>query len=145
MTSSIETLKTQLRDSGYEKKAILSDKEMARVLAALNEDKRSRETPDNELRYIEGLFGLPLGYIDSFKFITAKGYERCRCGRTPTALDIVYFALTHHVHSRDLIRDTLLGFQNIFEFSDGGREGECYQCGRKVAFEGYYKKGYAYA
>ncbi len=124
MTNTIEALKTKFREAGY---------------------KRSRETPQNELRYIEGLFGLPLGHIESFKVIPAEGYEQCRCGRTPSALDIVHFALTHHVHSRDLIRDTLLGLQNIFELSDAGREGECYQCGRRVAFEGYYKKGYAYA
>jgi len=53
---------------------------------------------ESELRYIEGLFNLPLGHLGGFYMIPRRGYEKCKCGRTPSALDVVYFALTKHIH-----------------------------------------------
>jgi hypothetical protein len=51
----------------------LSDEEMANVIGILNRDERARDTRPEKLRYIEGLFNLPLGYIRSFKVIPKPG------------------------------------------------------------------------
>ena len=118
---------------------------MSKVLGLLDQDPRAIATPPEELRYIEGLFDLPLGFIDSFKVVPKAGDEKCICGRVPTALDIVHFAFAKQVHSRELIRDTLIGFANIFEFANNGRVAECYHCGKQLNMFSYFKKNYAYA
>jgi hypothetical protein len=64
------------------------------------------ETPAAEFRYIEGLLRIPLGSISEFSAIPASGPHLCRCGRTPTALDIVSYAVSHKVHEEQLLRDT---------------------------------------
>ena len=138
--------KDHLERAGFDKKAILSDEEMANVNRILDRDERARDTPPEELRYIEGLFNLPLGHIRSFKIIPKPGHENCSsCGRAASALDIVYFAFSKQIHSRELIRDTLIGSSNIFEISEEGRDGECYRCGERMSSEAYWKVGYGYA
>ena len=143
----VEELKRALRDDGFVTKAVLSDEEMRRATALVRDDERALETPPDELRYIEGLFSLPLGYIPSFVIVPQRGYEQCRCGRTPSALDIVHFAYAKHVHSRDLIRDTLLGYTNVFEIAEGeGRVAECYLCARPMVVARYTRHAsYMYA
>jgi hypothetical protein len=141
---SLDDLKIQLKKSGS-KKAILSDDDMARAISLLDKDGRAMETPPDELRYMEGLFNLPIEFIKSFKIIPKPGFEKCTCGRVPSALDIVYFAFSKQIHSRDLIRDTLLGISNILEISEEGRTGECLRCGRPLLAAVYWKKGYGYA
>lgn len=113
---------------------------MARAVMVVESDPRAVETPPGELRYIEGLLNLPVGYIGGFKVVPKEGYEKCRCGRVPTALDVVYGALSKQIHSRELIRDTLIGFANVFEFSDDARRTECYSCGRPILLARYTRK-----
>jgi hypothetical protein len=60
---SLDEVKRYLRRAGFTQKAILSDAEMERVGNLVRTDPRAIETPDEELRYIEGLFGVPLGSI----------------------------------------------------------------------------------
>jgi len=143
--NTLKKFKEKLRKDGYEKKAHLSDDEMGMLLQLLNKDKRALDTSDIELRYIEGLLHLPLGYINSFRVIPKPGFEKCNCGRSPSALDIVHYAYSRQLHNRELIRDTIIGFSNIFEFSDDGRIGECISCGRPVTMFSYWTNGYAYA
>jgi hypothetical protein len=141
----LKELKTHLKKAGFEKKAILDDEEMAHVIQLLDRDKRALDTPPPELRYIEGLLNLPLGYLESFKVIPKPGHEKCQCGRVPSALDIVSFAFSRHIHQRELLRDTLLGVSNMLEIAEEGRAGECYHCGRTLIMFSYWTTGYAYA
>ena len=138
--TTLDELKENLRSSGFDRKAILSDADMARAVMLVERDPHAVETPPDELRYIEGLPNLPVGYISSFKVVPKAGYEKCRCGRVPTALDVIYGALSKQIHSRELVRDTLIGFANVFEFSDDGRRTECYTCGRPVLLARYTRK-----
>ena len=55
------------------------------------------------------------------------------------------FSLKRRIHDKELIRDALLGLSNLFEISEGGRDAECYACGRALTFAIYYKKGCMYA
>jgi hypothetical protein len=141
---SLDEVKRYLRRAGFTQKAILSDAEMERVGNLVRQDPRALETPDAELRYIEGLFGVPLGSIPSFLVIPRSGHEQCSCGRTPSALDVVYYAVARQIHSRELMRDTMLGVTNVMEMSDDGRTTQCYSCGRAITFDTYYKKAYVY-
>ena len=144
--NSIDDLKKQLQSAGFDQRAYLDDADMANAQALFDKDPRVVGTPEQELRYIEGLFDLPLGYITDFKVIPAVGYEKCKCGRIPTALDVVYLAHKKHIHSKELIRDTLIGFKNIFEIATSGRTTECFSCGRKVEIMAYSRsKPYIYA
>ena len=140
----LDEMKRSLRRAGFTQKAILTDAEMERAGALVRQDPRALETPAEELRYIEGLFNLPLGTISTFMVIPRSGHERCACGRTPSALDVVYYAFARQIHSREMMRDTLLGLTNIFEMSDDGRTAQCFTCGRTNVFETYYKKSYIY-
>src|SRR5262249_36514848 len=88
-----------------------------------------------------GLFNLPLGHLGGFYMIPRRGYEKCKCGRTPSALDVVYFALTKHIHQRELIRDTLIGFANVFEMANEVRGFQCHDCARPLYSEGYWAAG----
>jgi hypothetical protein len=103
------------------------------------------DTPADELRYIEGLLNLPLGHIDHFKIIPAKGSERCACGRTPSALDVVHTALRKRIHDKEIIRDALIGFSNLVELSENGRTAECFNCGRLIVSRSYWTHRYLYA
>ena len=141
---SVEDLKSQLMQISCTK-LVLSEEDMVRLIEQLDKDKRAIDTPQEELRYIEGLFNLPLGFIESFKVIPEPGLEQCECGRVPNALDIVYSAFSKQIHSRELIRDTLIGVTNVFEVAKDGRTGECLSCGRSIVMFSYWKKGYMYA
>ena len=143
--SSLKILKERLAGEGFQQKAILSDSQMNELGNALGRNPRVLSTPPEELRYLEGLVDLPLGHLAYFKVIPAKGNERCKCGRTPSALDIVQTALARRLHDKSLVRDTLIGFKNIFESAKDGRNGECIRCGRPVVMESYWTNAYAYA
>ena len=142
--STIAELQRYLKRAGFAQKAILSDEEMERAGNLIRQDPRAIETPVEELRYIEGLANLPLGSITSFLVIPRRGHEKCACGRTPSALDVVSYAFARQIHGRELMRDALLGVTNIFEMSDDGRTTQCITCARPVVFETYYKKEYIY-
>ena len=103
--TSLATFKEGLRQKGFEKKAVISDEEMEMASRAFADEEGVLDTPAEELRYIEGLLNLPLGFIDQFKIIPAAGYERCACGRTPSALDITSTALKKQIHDKETIRD----------------------------------------
>jgi hypothetical protein len=143
---SIDALKRHLKSKGYTTKAVLDDKTMERASALVTGDKRYRLTPPDELRYMEGLLDLSMGHIVEFGIIAAKGYETCACGRVPTALDVVLTALKQKIHGKALVRDTLLGLENIFELADGGRDAACLSCGKLVRAAVYnHKRTYLYA
>jgi hypothetical protein len=129
---------------GFEARAVLSDDEMKELIGIHDQDPNVTATPAQELRYIEGLFDLPMGYIKDFKVIAKAGYEKCQCGRVPTALDIVHYGLRRNVHPKELMRNTLTGFANIFEMSDDGRTADCYNCGRKIIIMTYHTARYLY-
>lgn len=135
----IEEAKKALRAQGFGTKVILTDQAMQALSKLVTDDPAYRKTPPAELNYMEGLLGLPLGYIDEFGFVPAKGNEQCVCGRAPSALDIVVTALRQGIHERSLIRDAIIGLENIFEMGDGGRTGNCINCGRPVVMERYHR------
>ena len=143
--ASMEKLLSQLKKDGFTQKAIVSDEQMDRLVEVFDSQKGVIATPPDELRYIEGLTELPFGYLTEFKVIPAPGHEKCACGRTPSALEIVNTALKRKIHDKSLIRDTLIGFENLVEIAQNGRQGECVACGRMVLMSGYRKKGYMYA
>ena len=145
MTAKLDAFKKGLTKAGFERRAVLDDREMARLLKLLGGLPGALETPPEELRYIEGLLDLPLGHVQGFWMVPKPGFETCACGRTPSALDLVAFAYRHRVHDRELIRDTVLGLENLFELADEGRVGECIRCGRRLESGAYWKVGYAYA
>lgn len=145
MEKTIADLKKSLQRQGFDRKAILSDAEMREAQELLDSADGVLDTPPEELRYIEGLLGLPLGHLRRFRVIAAPGYEQCRCGRTPSALDIVATAVRNRIHEKDLMRDTLIGFANLFELAQDGRMGECVQCARPMLSGSYWTSGYMYA
>jgi hypothetical protein len=142
---SLIAFKERLRRQGFEQKAVISDQEMALASESFDSEEGVTDTPTDELRYIEGLLDLPLGHIDHFKIILAKGSERCACGRTPSALDVVYTALKKRIHDRDIMRDALIGFSNLIELSENGRVAECFNCGRLIVSRSYWTSRYMYA
>lgn len=103
------------------------------------------DTPPEELRYLEGLLNLPFGHLQRFRIIAAPGYERCACGRTPSALDITATATRRQIHGREMMRDTLIGFSNLFEMAEEGRLAECVSCGRAMLSSSYWTSAYMYA
>src|SRR5580765_6592541 len=117
-----------LRARGFETKAIVSDEEMAAATEAFHGEEGVIDTPAEELRYIEGLLSLPMGYVERFSIIPASGYSRCACGRVPSALDLVATALRRRIHDREMVRETVLGLTNLVELADGGRAAECFSC-----------------
>lgn len=135
--STLGELKDHLQSSGIDQRAILSDADMINAQVLFDQSDNLVETPPDELRYIEGMFGLPLGFITHFRTIPAPGYERCTCGRIPTALDIVHHAHAKQIHHRELMRDALIGLKNIFEIATSGRTADCFACGRKVVVLAY--------
>lgn len=141
----LEKLLNQIKKDGFTQTAIVSDEQMARLSVAFNAQRGVIATPADELRYIEGLVELPYGYIKEFKVIPAPGHEKCACGRTPTALEIVNTAFKRKIHDKSLIRDTLIGLKNIVEIAQNGRQGECVACGRAVVMRGYFTNAYMYA
>jgi Family of unknown function (DUF6338) len=144
VSEAVTELKDRYRATGARAGVRLSDAEFAEVTAALDASGRSVDTPPDELRYLEGMLGLPLNSIGEFLVIPAAGSEQCACGRMPTALDLVETAIRDKVHDRSLIRETVIGTRNTFEFADGGRLAACHQCGRELRFVAYWKQGYAY-
>jgi hypothetical protein len=143
--TALEDFVQNIRKSGFANKAILSDEDMKRLINILNDRSDVADTPNDELRYLEGMFHIPFGHIEYFRVIPDERTRVCACGRRPTALDIVNTAYVKRIHERDTIRDSLLGFHNIFELSEEGRRGDCFRCGRVVFLGGYFKQGYAYA
>lgn len=143
--TSIANLKENLRRQGYGQRAVVPDHEMTRAQELLDSQPGIVETPAEELRYIEGLLGLPYGHLPRFRVLPAEGYERCACGRTPTALDLVQTAVRKRIHDRDLIRDTLIGFSNLIELAEDGRAAECLNCGRATLSASYWTHAYMYA
>lgn len=142
---SLKKLVSQFEKEGYITKAIVTDEQMKRLVEAFNSEKGVISTPADELRYIEGLAELPIGYIREFKVIPSAGYEKCACGRTPSALEIVNTAFKRKIHDKSLIRDTLIGFENLLEIAKEGRQGECIACGRVVVMASYWTNAYMYA
>lgn len=136
---------SQLSQDGFSQKAIVSDEKMEMLSKAFNSQKGVVSTPPDELRYIEGLLELPFGYIKEFNVIPRSGRKSCKCGRILTALDIVYPAVKRRVHDKNLMRDTLIGFENLVEIAKDGRQGECVSCGRLAIMGGYWTHGYMYA
>jgi hypothetical protein len=145
MNAKVDAYKGRLAKAGFDRRAVLDDREMGRLVKLLGELPGALDTPPEELRYIEGLLDLPLGHIHSFRIVPKPGFEACGCGRTPSALDLVAFAYRRRVHERDLIRDTLLGLENLFELAEDGRVGECIRCGRRLESAVYWTNAYAYA
>jgi hypothetical protein len=143
--SGLADLKEKLRAQGFGNKALVTEQEMELATRQANALDGALDTPGDELRYIEGLFNLPLGFIEYFRLVPAKGHERCACGRVPSALDVVHTALRKSIHGKELMRDTLIGFSNIIEMSDDGRTAECFHCSRAVVVSVYWKQGYMYA
>lgn len=141
----LDDIMTQLQNRGFKQKAIVSDDEMKQMCVAFDAQKGVVSTPEAELRYIEGLMDLPIGYIPEFKVLPAEGHEKCECGRVPSALDLVSTALKHKIHDKSLMRDTFIGFHNLVEMAQTGRAGECIACGRPTLFAGYRKQDYMYA
>jgi hypothetical protein len=142
----IDALKRHLRSKGYTTKVVFDDKTMERASALVTGDKRYKLTPPDELRYMEGLLDLPMGYMEEFGIIPAEGYEVCGCGRTPSALDVVLTALKQGIHGKALVRETILGLENVFEIADAGRDAGCVSCGKLVRVARYhYKRTYMYA
>jgi hypothetical protein len=124
----------------------LDDDAMDRISSLVRADRRYRPTPPEELRYMEGLLDLPLGFMEEFGYIPANGYEVCECGRTPSALDVVHTALKQNIHSKTLVRDTILGSDNVFEMADSGRHAACISCSNQFVTEVYnHKRNYLYA
>ncbi|GII89717.1 hypothetical protein Ssi03_77070 [Sphaerisporangium siamense] len=146
-TESLQELKDYYRQSGARTGIKLGDDEMRRVISLLPELGPMVETPPAELRYIEGLLRLPLGAVGGFWVIPASGGSPCPCGRTPTALDIVAYAVNQRVHEERLLRDTVLGVHNVFEFADEGRTAPCHVCGREFTSRSYWidRHKYLYA
>jgi hypothetical protein len=142
---SLEKIVKQFTKAGFTQKAVVSDEQMAQLIEAFNSQIGVVSTPADELRYIEGLAELPLGYLREFKVIPAPGYEKCVCGRIPSALEIVSGALRRKIHDKSLIRDTLIGFENLLEIAQSGRQGECVSCGRVVVMRSYWTRKYMYA
>ena len=143
--ASISSLLGQLKKDGFAQKAIVSHELMAELCAAFDLQKGVIDTAAEELRYIEGLAELPFRYLTEFKILPAPGRGKCTCGRTPSALEIVSTALRRKVHDKSLIRDTLIGFENLVEIAQAGRIGECVACGRPIPIAAYRKKDYMYA
>ena len=142
----IASLKRHLRSTGYTTKVVLDDRTMERASALVTDHKGYRLTPPEELRYLEGLLDLPLGHMKEFGVIPAEGHEICACGRAPTALDVVATALRQGIHGKALVRDTIIGLQNIFEMADSGRDASCISCGKLITTAVYhYKRSYLYA
>jgi hypothetical protein len=106
-----------------------------------------RRTPDSEMRYMEGFLDLPLGSLDgNFDYVMQEGFLRCKCGRIPTALDIVISAVNTGRHEKGIIVKTLTSKDSVFESSPGGRAGNCIQCGKVFSSRGYkWKKTYYYS
>ncbi|MFD6555950.1 hypothetical protein [Streptomyces sp. NPDC058398] len=143
--TTLEQLKAQYRRSGARAGIKLDDAEMRKVIALVPDEGPVVTTPGVELRYIEGLLRLPLDSIADFSLVPASGESRCPCGRTPTALDIVAHAVGHKVHDEQLLRDTVIGVYNVFEFADEGRTAPCHRCGREFTASSYWTHEYLYA
>ena len=142
----IKALKQYLQSRGYTSKVVLDDDAMDRISTLITADRRYRLTPPEELRYMEGLLNLPLGFMREFGYIPMGGHEVCECGRTPSALDVVHTALKQGIHSKALVRDTMLGHQNVFEMADSGRTAACISCSNTFVVEVYHHlRNYMYA
>ncbi|GAA4561087.1 hypothetical protein [Pseudonocardia xishanensis] len=143
--TTIGKLKADLRGRGFSRKALVSDKEMTSAKTAFYAQDGVIDTPSDELRYIEGLLGLSLRSIDRFSIVPAVGHEKCACGRTPSALDIVATAVNRQIHDTRTMRDAVIGVTNMIELADEGRVGDCVACGRLVVSAGYFTHSYMYA
>jgi hypothetical protein len=142
---SLQKALSQLSKDGYTQKAILSDDQMSKLIEAFDSQKGVISTPADELRYIDGLVNLPFGYLQEFKVIPSEGHAKCACGRIPSALEIIQTAMKRRIHDVSLIRDTLIGFENLIEIAQSGRQGECISCGRPIVMRGYRTRRYMYA
>ncbi|MEU9139969.1 hypothetical protein AB0D33_29105 [Streptomyces sp. NPDC048404] len=143
--TTLEQLKAQYRRSGARAGIKLDDAEMRKAIALVPDEGPVVKTPGVELRYIEGLLRLPLDSIADFSLVPASGESLCPCGRTPTAMDIVAHAVGHKVHDEQLLRDTVIGVYNVFEFADEGRTAPCHRCGREFTASSYWTHEYLYA
>jgi hypothetical protein len=141
---SLKSLIRQLLAAGFVHVAYLDIADMVKVEAIVKSDPRAIKTPDQELRYIEGLFELPFGYITDFRVIPMPGSERCQCGRVPTALDVVSYAHRKAIHPKSLIRDTLIGLRPTVELGANGRVCDCIKCGRPITMESYWMAQHKY-
>ena len=143
--ASLEKILAQFTKDGFSQKAIVTDEQMGKLIEAFDKQNGVISTPSDELRYIEGLVELPFSYLSEFKVIPAPGHEKCACGRIPSALEIVNTAVKRKIHDKSLIRDTLIGFENLLEIAQNGRQGECVSCGRAIIMGGYRTRRYMYA
>ena len=145
MEKTIADLKESMKTKGFARKAILSDEDMRAAQALLDASPAALDTPPAELRYIEGLLNLPLGHLKRFRIIAAPGFERCGCGRTPSALDLAATVARNNIHGKEMMRDTLIGFSNLFEMAEEGRMAECFSCARPMLSSSYWTRAYMYA
>lgn len=142
---SLQELKDRYRASGARSGIKLADDEMRSVLALAPTQGPVVAASAEELRYIEGLLRLPLGSVSDFSIIPASSRPECPCGRVPSALDIVAYAVGERVHEERMLRDTVIGVHNVFEFADDGRTAPCHQCGREFTARSYWTTRYLYA
>jgi hypothetical protein len=143
--SEVLQFRADLLSSGYKTKAYVEEAKLARLTSALRANPDSISTPPEELRYMEGIIGLPLNHFEFFCVIPKDGDGHCSCGRRMSVLDITMHAIRAGIHSREMMRDALSGAQNIFEIAQDGRKGECLSCGRPVETASYFGKSYIYA
>jgi hypothetical protein len=129
----------------YLGKMVISPERMERVRAEFRQLPGLRATPESDLRYIEGLLDLPHGTVKHFYCIPDASSATCACGREPNAAEVIAHALRNGVHSRQIVRDAVIGVQPIFERSDGGREAACLRCSRRIKLLGYLGEDYIYA
>ena len=142
----LHDLKSHLKGKGFKTKVILDDDTMEAASNIVRADKAYTLTPPDELRYIEGLLNLPFNHIEEFGVIPTAGSHVCACGRKPSALDLIVTTLRQGFHGVDLVRNTIIGFDNIFEMAESGREAMCTSCGKPVVLAVYhYKRPYLYA
>jgi hypothetical protein len=143
--SDLEKILMRFDISEFGGKIILSEDEMDEFGRAFDDSGGIIETPQDELRYIEGMFDLPIGYLKYFYVVPKPGYEKCKCGRVPSALEIIQTAAKNRIHDKSLMRDTLLGIENVLEIASEGRTGNCIKCGRKIIIMRYRDEDYGYA
>ena len=87
--STLQEFARTLRAEGFRHKALFSDDEMAAAGQLFEAERGLVETPVSELRYMEGLCSLRLGYLIFFRALPREDTAPpCRYGRRPTALDI---------------------------------------------------------
>ncbi|HUJ46428.1 MAG TPA: hypothetical protein VLV55_04795 [Rhizomicrobium sp.] len=140
--SEIEQLRNEA--PAYLHKMIIPRDRMDRAVAEANAMPGVRHTPPADLRFIEGIADLPYESVTFFHCIPDAQSVVCKCGREPNAADIVAYALRQNLHSRQTVRDAIIGVQCIFEAAQNGRQAPCLRCARRIMLSGYWRQEYMY-